>query len=85
VLRPGHNLPTMTLEEFAEEEMQKISVQQEKEAITKEIEDYNIKHNGKIDEDSDKIVDEKTYKDRNWDDWKDEHERGAGNKKTNIG
>jgi hypothetical protein len=33
------------------------------------------------DEDSEDLVDEATYKDRSWDDWKDANPRGIGNKK----
>lgn len=33
------------------------------------------------DEDDHALVDEATYKDRSWDDWKDANPRGIGNKK----
>lgn len=33
------------------------------------------------DEDNLALVDEATYKDRSWDDWKDANPRGIGNKK----
>lgn len=33
------------------------------------------------DEDNEDLVDEATYKDRSWDDWKDANPRGIGNKK----
>ena len=32
------------------------------------------------DPDSEEVMDKQTNKDRNWDDWKDMHEKGAGNK-----
>jgi immunoglobulin-binding protein 1 len=32
------------------------------------------------DEDKDEWVDEKTLEERHWDDWKDDNEKGAGNK-----
>jgi immunoglobulin-binding protein 1 len=33
------------------------------------------------DEDDEELVEEATYKDRAWDDWKDANPRGIGNKK----
>jgi hypothetical protein len=33
------------------------------------------------DEDNEALVEESTYKDRAWDDWKDANEKGIGNKK----
>lgn len=30
-------------------------------------------------EDDEELVDKATYKDRSWDDWKDDHTKGAGN------
>lgn len=39
------------------------------------------KYQEEVDSDKDeKIIDQKTLKDRAWDDWKDENEKGAGNK-----
>jgi hypothetical protein len=31
-------------------------------------------------EDDEALLDQAVYKDRAWDDWKDEHPRGSGNK-----
>ena len=33
------------------------------------------------DEDDEELVDRATLKDRNWDDWKDDHPRGSGRTK----
>lgn len=33
-----------------------------------------------VDEESEQYIDQKTYEARHWDDWKDDHEKGAGNK-----
>lgn len=32
------------------------------------------------DEDDEELVEKATHRDREWDDWKDEHPRGSGNK-----
>jgi len=71
----NRNMPTMTLDEFAEKQ---IVLMEEDKRKQKEFEEAN-----KIayeDEDKDKVVDDKTRADREWDDWKDLHEKGSGNK-----
>ena len=72
VFRPT-NLPTMTLDEFAEKEkvrMLEMEKQQEEAKLNKPNEDS----------DDEIVADEKTYKAREWDDWKDLNEKGSGNK-----
>jgi len=77
VFQPTGSQPTMTLDEFAEMEMarmKEMQKQQEKmERLRKQEEEQ--------DPDKDEVADKQTYKDREWDDWKDEHEKGAGNRK----
>jgi immunoglobulin-binding protein 1 len=73
VFRPN-NLPTMTLDEFAQKEMARMDEAKLKEEEAK----LNME-----DDDSDKeeVAERKTYKARAWDDWKDLNEKGAGNKR----
>jgi immunoglobulin-binding protein 1 len=67
------NLPTMTLDEFATKEKARM---EETERMQEE-----AKRNAPNDDsDDEKVADEKTYKAREWDDWKDLNEKGAGNK-----
>lgn len=73
VFRPN-NLPTMTLEEFARKETERMKEAERKQEEAK----LNAPNE---DSDTEEGADNKTYKDRYWDDWKDLHEKGAGNKK----
>ncbi|EGX92917.1 TOR signaling pathway regulator (TapA), putative [Cordyceps militaris CM01] len=69
VFRAGHNLPTMSIDEYLDEEARR----------------GNILSGGTdpvkpaVDEDDNEAVDRETYKAREWDDFKDENRRGAGN------
>lgn len=77
VWQPGFAQPIMTMDEWAdgefkmfqemEEKNKKANAQQEKEA--------------EEDSDRDEVGDKKVKKARDWDDWKDDHEKGAGNRK----
>jgi hypothetical protein len=73
IFRPT-NLPTMTLDEFAEKEMVRMNEAKLKEEEAKQNQE---------DDDSDKeeVADRKTLQARGWDDWKDLNEKGSGNKK----
>jgi len=65
------SLPTMTLDEFYEEEMKRIVEQQERQKNQpKPVEP----------EDPDEETEESLAKARAWDDWKDTHKRGEGNR-----
>ena len=67
------NPTEMTMEEFAEMQMAHMKEHQEKQ----------MEHEkNKSDDDSDKeeVSDKKTYKARDWDDWKDDHPKGSGNR-----
>ncbi len=74
VFRPT-NLPVMTLEEFAVKEKARMDEmkKQEEEAKKKQAEEE--------DSDDEQVGDLKRLKERDWDDWKDLHEKGGGNKK----
>ncbi|ETI49104.1 hypothetical protein L917_06658 [Phytophthora nicotianae] len=81
VFKPGHRLPTMTLEEYADREVADAMERQkrEQEAPQGPRRYDQLVEDG--DEDDEKLVEEATYKDRAWDDWKDANEKGIGNKK----
>ena len=76
VFQPGFAQPTMTLEEFADGEIRNMNLMQEQQAQM----DKLAKIEEEKDPDRDEALNEQIYKDRNWDDWKDNHEKGAGNK-----
>ncbi|KAG7399975.1 hypothetical protein PHYBOEH_007495 [Phytophthora boehmeriae] len=81
VFQPGHRLPTMTLEEYADREVADAMERQkrEQEAPTGPRRYEQLVEDG--DEDDEALVEEAAYKDRAWDDWKDANEKGIGNKK----
>ncbi|KAF5861824.1 hypothetical protein ETB97_012452 [Aspergillus alliaceus] len=70
VFRPGHNLPTMTIDEYLEEEKRRGGVVQggEKSGMKEE-----------VDEDDMDRADEETMKARAWDEYKEANPRGSGN------
>mmetsp|Transcript_13689 Transcript_13689/g.28068 ORF Transcript_13689/g.28068 Transcript_13689/m.28068 type:complete len:360 (-) Transcript_13689:132-1211(-) len=72
VFQPSHILPTFTVEEWGEIESRRM---QERAARQQEMPGNRA---DEID-DTDEAADEQTLKARNWDDWKDEHNRGSGN------
>ena len=76
VFQPGHSLPTVSLNDFADNEMKMAAQMQEQQAEAERMAKLEE------DEDSDKeeVNERKVKKDRAWDDWKDENEKGAGNK-----
>lgn len=69
VFRPGHNLPTMSIDEYLEEEKRRGGI----------LEGGTDPPKIETDEDDMDAVDRDTYKAREWDDYKDENRRGAGN------
>lgn len=85
VFRPDHNQPTMGLEEFAELEFADAIRRQELAAKSAEtgggpvLKYSELCAEGK--EDDIELADKATMKDRAWDDWKDEHQKGSGKKK----
>ncbi|KAI9021928.1 TAP42-like protein [Hyaloraphidium curvatum] len=74
VFGPGYRLPTMSIDEYLDREMQRGNI---------------ISGGGqterpepKVVDDSDSAaVDQETYRQREWDDWKDDNPRGHGNRK----
>ncbi|EHK22164.1 uncharacterized protein TRIVIDRAFT_179542 [Trichoderma virens Gv29-8] len=70
VFRPGHNLPTMSIDEYLEEERRRGGI---------------IEGGGteppkqEVDEDDMEAVDRETYKARKWDDFTDDNRKGSGN------
>ncbi|RAL00921.1 IGBP1/TAP42 family protein [Aspergillus ibericus CBS 121593] len=71
VFRSGHNLPTMTIDEYLEEERRRGNIIEgggEKSGIKEE-----------VDEDDLDRADEETMKAREWDEFKEANPRGSGN------
>jgi immunoglobulin-binding protein 1 len=74
VFTPGHTLPTMTIEEFGELEYRKM---QAAEAQKRQAE---AEQPPAVDSDDEEEVEHKRREAASWDDWKDAHEKGAGNR-----
>lgn len=74
VFRPGHSLPTMTIDEYLELERKKGGILDSQVAKAPEEED----------EDRDDVADRRTMKDRRFDLFKDDNPRGWGNTR-NLG
>ncbi|KAH7328143.1 TAP42-like protein [Stachybotrys elegans] len=68
VFRPGHNLPTMSIDEYLEEERRQGNILQ-----------GGVEPKTVVDEDDMEAMDRETYKARQWDDFKDDNPRGSGN------
>ncbi|KAL1915075.1 uncharacterized protein VTP21DRAFT_7780 [Calcarisporiella thermophila] len=71
VFRPGWALPTMTIDEYLEQERQRGNIISGggKEPEKKEIDDND-----------EEAIDKETYKQRSWDDFKDNNPKGWGNR-----
>ncbi|KAM4056788.1 TAP42-like family protein [Hirsutella rhossiliensis] len=69
VFRPGHNLPTMSIDQYLAEERRRGNI----------LEGGTDPAKPRVDEDDMDAVDRETYKAREWDDFKDENPRGSGN------
>jgi immunoglobulin-binding protein 1 len=68
VFRPGHNLPTMSIDEYLEEERKRGGIIEGGEQPPPE-----------VDEDDMDRADQETVKARAWDEFKEENPRGSGN------
>jgi immunoglobulin-binding protein 1 len=68
VFRPGHNLPTMSIDEYLDEEKRRGNILQGGE-----------QPKAVVDEDDYEAGDRETYKARQWDDFTDDNPRGSGN------
>lgn len=84
VFQPGHRLPTMTIEELADIE---VAAALERQRKTEAMPASGRRENRRLehlkmdgDEDDKDLADEAAAHDRAWDDWKDEHPKGSGNK-----
>jgi hypothetical protein len=69
VFRSGHNLPTMSIDEYLEEERRRGNI----------IEGGGEQPKPALDEDDMDAVDRETYKAREWDEFKDHNPKGSGN------
>lgn len=76
VFRPGHSLPTYTVEEWGEIETKQMMEQAMKE---KEKEIAAKRKKDEEDSDGDEVVDRETIEARRWDNWKDDNNKGSGN------
>ncbi|KAK3846908.1 MAG: TAP42-like protein [Linnemannia gamsii] len=76
VFRPGHSLPTMTIEEYLDQEMERGNF------LSGGTEEPKKKE---ADDNDEEAVNAETIKARNWDDFKDDNPKGWGNKGGNIG
>ncbi|CAA9986621.1 type 2A phosphatase-associated protein 42, putative [Plasmodium knowlesi strain H] len=96
VFTPAHNLPTISLEECAKIEMEYAlkgegmapRSEEERRGNPKSGTIKGAAQNGTDDEEdyekSSKEESEKELMDREWDDWKDMHQKGIGNKNRNV-
>lgn len=71
VFRPGHNLPTMTIEEYLDQEMERGNF------LSGGTEEPKKKE---ADDNDEAAVDAETLKAREWDNFKDDNPKGWGNK-----
>jgi len=85
VFRPGWNQPTVSLEEFAQLEVTDALARSTRQSEIENTDDIlrpkryeQLVKEGK--EDDPTLVDLSVDVDRKWDDWKDEHPKGSGNK-----
>ena len=70
VFRPGHNLPTMTIDEYLDEERRRGNIiEGGGQSATQEV----------VDEDDMDKADEETMKARAWDEFTEANPRGSGN------
>jgi len=84
IFRPSWRQPTMSIEEYAEIEMQRALDKEKREAELRkenpEVMSLDALHEQGLEDDEDKM-DQAIVKARNWDDWKDENPKGRGNTK----
>ncbi|KAK6464101.1 TAP42-like protein [Scheffersomyces coipomensis] len=73
VFGTGQVLPSMTVEEYLDYELANGKMMKD------EVKDVSKE------DDEDQYDSEEEIKERNWDDWKDDNPKGAGNSKANIG
>lgn len=81
VFQPGYALPTMSLAEYADQELKDALERQERQNNEPDLPKRYEQLEQKGLEDDDALVEEAVYRDRSWDDWKDANPKGSGNKK----
>ncbi|CBJ30104.1 conserved unknown protein [Ectocarpus siliculosus] len=88
VFKPTVALPTMTVEEFGEIELERATERTQQEAAAQKDSSSTRRRYDQLemdgDEDDEDLVEQAAYHDRAWDDWKAENPRGAGNKANKI-
>ncbi|KAF9188049.1 hypothetical protein BGZ50_001565 [Haplosporangium sp. Z 11] len=76
VFRPGHSLPTMTIEQYLDQEIERGNF------LSGGTEEPKKKE---ADDNDEEAINAETIKARNWDDFKDDNPKGWGNKGGRIG
>lgn len=76
VFRPSHSLPTYTVEEWGEIEAANLA---KKEQEKRSAEVVRARQAAEEDSDGDDAANRETMEKRNWDNWRDENNRGTGN------
>eukprot|EP00752_Nemacystus_decipiens_P004061 g3719.t1 len=84
VFKPTVALPTMTVEEFGEIELEHARLRQETQKNPPSARRRYAQLEVDGDEDDAELVEQAAHHDRAWDDWKDENPRGSGNKANKI-
>lgn len=80
---PSFGPPTMSLNEFADQEMARALAQEQASVLPEGMAGPTRRYNELYEageEDNEALVEEATLKDREWDNWKDENKKGSGNK-----
>eukprot|EP00835_Amoeboradix_gromovi_P004756 NODE_392_length_9456_cov_0.345517.p3 type:complete len:292 gc:universal NODE_392_length_9456_cov_0.345517:3820-4695(+) len=77
IFKPSHNLPTMTIDEYIEEEIQRGGIVLDRKDTAIDLKDMGYA----LDEDQDwNAIEDQRQKDIQWDTFKDENPRGHGNR-----
>eukprot|EP00904_Undaria_pinnatifida_P010363 jgi/Undpi1/6457/HiC_scaffold_20.g08936.m1 len=84
VFKPTVALPTVTVEEFGEYELERMRNTKEKPSDPSSIRRRYDQLEMDGDEDNEDLVEQAAQQDREWDDWKDNNPRGSGNKANKI-
>lgn len=76
VFRPSHSLPTYTVEEWGEIEAANAA---KKEQDKRNADIVKARQAAEEDSEGDEVADRETMEKRNWDNWRDENNKGSGN------
>lgn len=76
VFRPDTSIPTYTVEEWGQIEMQRAAEMEKEKRREEQLQAHQA---ADVDSDGDEAADRMTYEKRRWDNWKDEHNKGSGN------